>query len=110
VVRTNPTRTLTVTRWKYRLREGDAVSRHPSAAVARLSLGERAISREQAFVLLDRLDQVEAQLDYLRHGVRQLLADIDRRRPQDHAASVGRDIAYARCCTAMGLARTAREG
>ena len=36
--------------------------------VAMLSPGERAISREQAFVLLDRL----------RQGVRQLLADVDR--------------------------------
>jgi len=42
-----------------------------------LSPGERAISREQAFVILKRLDQVEAQLRHLRHGVRQLLADID---------------------------------
>jgi hypothetical protein len=45
--------------------------------VAMLSPGERAISREQAFVILERLDQVEAQLEYLRHGLRQLLADVD---------------------------------
>jgi hypothetical protein len=42
-----------------------------------LSPGERAISREQAFVLLDRLDQVEAKLADLRHGPRQLLAEVD---------------------------------
>ena len=30
--------------------------------VAMVSPGERAISREQAFVILERLDQVEAQL------------------------------------------------
>jgi len=29
-------------------------------------------------VLLDRLDEVEAQLDHLRQGLRQLLADVDR--------------------------------
>jgi predicted O-methyltransferase YrrM len=34
--------------------------------------GERAISREQAFVLLYRLDEVDAQLDHLRHGVPRL--------------------------------------
>ena len=48
-----------------------------STAGGMLSPGERAISREQAFVLLERLDQVEAQLDHLRHGVRRLLADFD---------------------------------
>ena len=44
-----------------------------------LSPGERAISREQAFVLLDRLDGLESQLRHLRDGVRQLLADVDGR-------------------------------
>jgi len=45
--------------------------------VAMLSPGERAISREQAFVILDRLEQVEGQLNQLRHGLRQLLAEVD---------------------------------
>ena len=45
--------------------------------VAMLSPGERAISREQAFVILERLDEVEGQLRRLRDGVRQLLADVD---------------------------------
>lgn len=45
--------------------------------VAMLSPGERAISREQAFVILGRLDHVEAQLEHLRDGVRQLLAEVD---------------------------------
>jgi hypothetical protein len=45
--------------------------------VAMLSPGERAISREQAFVLLERLDEVEGQFDDLRHGLRQLLADVE---------------------------------
>jgi hypothetical protein len=43
-----------------------------------LSPGERAISREQAFVLLERLDEVEGQLKHLRQGIRQLLADENR--------------------------------
>ena len=46
-------------------------------SVAMLSPGERAISREQAFVILERLDEVEGQLQHLREGVRQLLVDID---------------------------------
>lgn len=46
-------------------------------SVAMLSPGERAISREQAFVILERLDEVEGQLRHLREGVRQLLADVD---------------------------------
>ena len=45
--------------------------------VAMLSPGERAISREQVFVLLERLDEVEGQLRRLRDGVRRLLADVD---------------------------------
>ena len=45
--------------------------------VAMLSPGERAISREQALVILDRLEQVEGQLNQLRHGLRQLLAEVD---------------------------------
>ena len=45
--------------------------------VAMLSPGERVISREQVSVFLERLDQVEAQLEHLRDGVRQLLADVD---------------------------------
>ena len=45
--------------------------------VAMLSPGERAISREQAFVILERLEQVEGQLNLLRHGLRQLLAEVD---------------------------------
>jgi hypothetical protein len=45
--------------------------------VAMLTPGERAISREQALMILERLDQVEAQLRHLRDGVRQLLADVD---------------------------------
>lgn len=47
--------------------------------VAMLSPGERAISREQAYVILGRLDEVESQLVHLRDGVRQLLADVDGR-------------------------------
>ena len=45
--------------------------------VAMLTPGERAISRQQALVILDRLDEVEGQLRHLRDGVRQLLADVD---------------------------------
>jgi len=43
--------------------------------VAMLSPGERAISREQAFVILERLDEVEGQLNDLRHGLRALLQE-----------------------------------
>jgi hypothetical protein len=46
--------------------------------VAMLSPGERAVSREQAFVILERLDQLEGQLRHLRGGVRQLLADVEK--------------------------------
>ena len=42
-----------------------------------LTPGERAVSREQAFVILARLDEVEGQLRHLSEGVRQLLADVD---------------------------------
>ena len=42
-----------------------------------LSPGERASSREWAFVLLERLDEVEGQLRHLREGVRQLLVDVE---------------------------------
>ena len=35
-----------------------------------LSPGERAISREQSSVILERLDKVEGQLRHLRDGVR----------------------------------------
>ena len=35
-----------------------------------LSPGERAISREQALVILERLDEIEGQLHHLRDGVR----------------------------------------
>ena len=45
--------------------------------VAMLSPGERAVSREQAIVLLERLDQVEGQLRHLRDGVRELPADVE---------------------------------
>ena len=51
----------------------------PRQTVAMLSPGERAISREQAYVILGRLDEVESQLIHLRDGVRQLLADVDGR-------------------------------
>lgn len=47
-------------------------------SVAMLSPGERAISREQAFLILERLEEVEGQLRHLREGVRQLLSDVDR--------------------------------
>ena len=47
-------------------------------SVAMLTPGERAVSREQAFVILERLDEVEGQLRHLRDGVRQLLADVDQ--------------------------------
>ena len=43
--------------------------------VAMLSPGERAISREQAFVILERLNEVEGQLNDLRHGLRALLQE-----------------------------------
>jgi hypothetical protein len=46
-------------------------------SVAMLAPGERAINREQAFVILERLDEVEGQLRHLREGVRQLLVDVD---------------------------------
>jgi hypothetical protein len=45
--------------------------------VAMLSPGERAVSREQAFVILERLDEVEGQLEHLRQGLRDLLMDGD---------------------------------
>jgi hypothetical protein len=47
----------------------------PPPTVAMLSRGERAIGREEAFVILDRLDQVDGELEHLRQGIRQLLAD-----------------------------------
>ena len=43
--------------------------------VAMLSPGERAVSREQAFVILERFDEVEGQLNDLRHGLRALLQE-----------------------------------
>jgi hypothetical protein len=49
----------------------------PAWPAARLSPGERAISREQAFVILERLDEVEGQLEHLRQGLRDLLMDGD---------------------------------
>jgi putative protein kinase ArgK-like GTPase of G3E family len=45
------------------------------AAARLISLVEDG--RPEAFVILERLDKVEAQLEHLRHGVRQLLADVD---------------------------------
>ena len=45
-----------------------------------LSPGERAISREQAFVILKRLDQVEAQLRHLatQHTAREIARVLGR--------------------------------
>jgi hypothetical protein len=51
----------------------------PRQTVAMPTPGERPISREQALVILDRLDEVEGQLRHLRDGVRQRLADVDTR-------------------------------
>ena len=59
-----------------------------------LTPGERAISREQALVMLERRDEVEGQLRHLRDGVRQLLADVDKPAPLSRVSETDTHFGY----------------
>ena len=59
-----------------------------------LTPGDRAISREQALVILERLDEVEGQLRHLRDGVRQLLADVDKPAPLSQVSETDPHFGY----------------
>ncbi|MET0881486.1 MAG: hypothetical protein ABWZ14_08035, partial [Acidimicrobiales bacterium] len=76
----------------------------PRQMVAMLSPGERVISREQAFVILERLDQVEAQLEHLRDRVR--LAEVDgestRPKPASRTPVTGPPTKVTRTPRAIG--------
>ena len=81
-----------------------------------LSPEERVISREQAFVILERLDQVEAHLEHLRDGVRRSWLMSMASRPRDRVAERRRSgtrtarRALSRGCIAVRLGLRSMPG